>query len=170
VNCDIESSQKHRYHPYSARVLHSSPMASCHRGCVVWPMDHHPHNPLPFHLSDIVTPQCRLPPLEDDDPESHIPDLIFEVVKLSMILRARGLTGLTFRTVLIVKIKRSQHWQQPDEPGRIQDALQRQLNRQTDATFAGTAHNCTGLACHNRTSLEVRKKGGQQWARFASTF
>jgi hypothetical protein len=74
----------------------------------------------------IVTPQRRPP----DDPESHIPDFIIEVAKLS------STAPLTFRTVLIVKVKNSQHWQ--SEYG-IQ-ALQRQLNRQTDAAFAGTAH------------------------------
>ena len=36
-----------RDHPYSARALHCSP--TCHRGRLVWPMDHHPHNPLPFY-------------------------------------------------------------------------------------------------------------------------
>src|ERR1700733_13253861 len=68
----------------------------------------------------IVTPQRRLP-----DPESHIPDFIIEVVKMAT-------APLAFRSVLIVKIKNSQHW----EPGI--PALQRQLNRQTDAAFAAT--------------------------------
>ena len=36
-----------RYHPCSARVLRCSP--TCHLGCLVRPMNHHPHNPLPFH-------------------------------------------------------------------------------------------------------------------------
>jgi hypothetical protein len=44
----------------------------------------------------IVTPQRRPP----DDPESHIPDFIIEVAKLS------STAPLTFRTVLIVKIKK----------------------------------------------------------------
>lgn len=43
----------------------------------------------------IITPQRRLP----DDP--HIPDFVIEVVKLSTL-------PLTFRNVLIVKIKNSQ--------------------------------------------------------------
>lgn len=72
----------------------------------------------------IVTPQRRLP----DDPESHIPDFIIEVVKMAT-------APLTFRSVLIVEIKNSQHW----ESGI--PALQRQLNRQTDAAFAGTAYS-----------------------------
>jgi hypothetical protein len=72
----------------------------------------------------IVTPQRRLP----DDPESHIPDFIIEVVKMST-------APLTFRSVLIAKIKNSQHWEYGIP------ALQRQLNRQTDAAFAGTAHS-----------------------------
>ncbi|KAF8554795.1 hypothetical protein OG21DRAFT_1603252 [Imleria badia] len=71
----------------------------------------------------IVTPQRRLP----NDPESHIPDFVIEVVKLST-------PPITFRTVLIVKIKNSQHWQSGI------GALERQLGRQTDAAFAGTAH------------------------------
>jgi hypothetical protein len=48
----------------------------------------------------LVTPQRRLP----DDPESHIPDFIIEVVKLSS-------PPLTFRSVLIVDIKNAQRWQ-----------------------------------------------------------
>ena len=71
----------------------------------------------------IVTPQ-RHPP---DDSDSHIPDFIIQVVKLST-------APLIFRTVLIVEIKNSQRW----ESGI--PALVRQLNRQTDAAFAGTAH------------------------------
>jgi len=47
----------------------------------------------------IVTPQCRLP----DDPQSHIPDLVIEVVKMAT-------APLIFQTVLIVEIKNSQHW------------------------------------------------------------
>jgi hypothetical protein len=56
----------------------------------------------------------------------HNPDFVIEVVKLS--------APLTFRTVLIVKVKNSQHWQSGIE------TLDRQLNRQTDAAFAGTPH------------------------------
>jgi len=70
----------------------------------------------------LVSPQQRLP----SDDQGHIPDFITEVVKLST-------PPLTFRTVLIVKIKNTQHW-----PSGIQ-ALKRQLGRQTDAAFAGTA-------------------------------
>lgn len=72
----------------------------------------------------IVAPQRRLP----EDPESHIPDFIIEVVKMST-------APLTFRSVLIVKIKNSQHWEYGIP------AFERQLNRQTDAAFAGTAHS-----------------------------
>ena len=72
----------------------------------------------------IVTPQRRPP----DDSDSHIPDFIIEVVKLSTAL------ALIFRTVLIVEIKNSQHW----ESGI--PALVQQLSRQTDAAFAGTVH------------------------------
>ncbi|OBZ67868.1 hypothetical protein A0H81_12277 [Grifola frondosa] len=68
----------------------------------------------------VVTPQHRVP-------ESHTPDLVLEVVKLSF-------SPLSFRTVLIVKIRNTQHW----ESGIV--ALQRQIARQTDAAFAGTAH------------------------------
>ena len=86
-------------------------------------MNHHIHNSLPFYSRVHSHSTTRLP----DDPETHIPDFIIEVVKLS--------TGpLTFRTVLILKIKNSQHWQ-----SRIQ-AIQLQLDRQTDTAFAGTAH------------------------------
>jgi len=74
----------------------------------------------------IVTPQRRL----QDDSESYIPDFIIEVAKLSM-------SPLTSRTVLVVKIQNTQRWQ-PESAGI--EALQRQLNRQTDASFAGTAH------------------------------
>ncbi|KAJ6590376.1 hypothetical protein B0H10DRAFT_1961061 [Mycena sp. CBHHK59/15] len=73
----------------------------------------------------IVTPQQRIP----DDSESHIPDLVIEVVKLTQA------ADVTFRTVLIVKIKNSQHW-----PRGI-PALDRQVSRHTDAAFAGTAHS-----------------------------
>ena len=66
----------------------------------------------------IVTPQRRLL----DDSES--PDLIIEVVKMATV-------PLTFRSVLIVKIKNTQHWKSGIP------ALQRQLNRQTEAAFAG---------------------------------
>ncbi|SJL14563.1 uncharacterized protein ARMOST_18026 [Armillaria ostoyae] len=69
----------------------------------------------------LVTPQRRLP----DDSDSHIPDFVIEVVKLST-------PPLTFRTVLIVKVKNSQHW----EAGI---PAQRQIGRQTDAAFTGTA-------------------------------
>ncbi|KAF8807435.1 hypothetical protein BYT27DRAFT_7097456, partial [Phlegmacium glaucopus] len=72
----------------------------------------------------IVTPQPRLL----DDPESHIPDFIIEVVKMATV-------PLTFRSVLIVKIKNSQNW------GSGIPALQNQLNRRTDAAFAGTAYS-----------------------------
>ncbi|KAJ7791905.1 hypothetical protein B0H14DRAFT_2624558 [Mycena olivaceomarginata] len=50
----------------------------------------------------IVTPQQRIP----DDSESHIPDFVSEVVKMTP---AAGNTDVTFRTVLIVEIKNSQH-------------------------------------------------------------
>lgn len=70
----------------------------------------------------IVTPLQRLA----SDDQSHIPDFIFGVVKLST-------PPLTFRTVLIVKIKNTQHW-----PRGI-PALRCQLGRQTDAAFEGTA-------------------------------
>ena len=72
----------------------------------------------------LVTPQQRLP----NDDQSHIPDFIIEVVKIST-------SPLALRTVLIVEIKNTQHW-----PNRIQ-ALKRQLGRQTDAAFAGTARD-----------------------------
>jgi hypothetical protein len=49
----------------------------------------------------MVSPQRRLP----NDPESHIPDLIIEVVKITLS------TPITFRTVLIVEIKDSELWQ-----------------------------------------------------------
>lgn len=58
----------------------------------------------------IVTPQRRLPPPPDDDAESHIPDLVIEVVTLSLRLSTAAPParpgGLTFRTVLIVKVKK----------------------------------------------------------------
>jgi len=72
----------------------------------------------------LVTPQRRLP----DDTQSDFRDLIIEVVKLSM-------SPLTFRrSVLIVKVRNTQHWQSGI------GGLERQLNRQTDAAFAGMAH------------------------------
>ncbi|PBK66489.1 hypothetical protein ARMSODRAFT_1021295 [Armillaria solidipes] len=67
-----------------------------------------------------------LPNVLPDDSDSHIPDFVIEVVKLST-------PPLTFRTVLIVKVKNSQYW----EAGI--PVLQRQIDRQTDAAFAGTA-------------------------------
>jgi len=60
--------------------------------------------------------------------QSHIPQFIIEVVKLST-----PPLPLTFRTVLIVVIKNMQHW-----PGGV-EALRRQLKRQTDAASTGTA-------------------------------
>jgi hypothetical protein len=72
----------------------------------------------------LVSPQQRLP----SDDQSHIPDFVIEVVKLST-------PPLTLRTVLIVKIMNTQHW-----PSGIQ-ALRRQLGRQTNAAFAGTARD-----------------------------
>lgn len=71
----------------------------------------------------IVTPQRRIP----EDSESHIPDFVIEVVKLTS-------PPITFRTVLIVEVKNSQHW--PGGKAR----LDRQISRQTDVAFAGTAH------------------------------
>jgi len=71
----------------------------------------------------VITPQRRIP----DDSESHIPDFVIKVVKLST-------PPLTFRTVLIVEVKNTQHW--PNGIG----SFERQINRQTDASFAGTAH------------------------------
>ena len=61
-------------------------------------------------------------------PQRRIPDFVIEVVKM-------GAAPLIFRTVLIAKIRNSQHW----EDGV--PALERQLNRQLDAAFAGTAHS-----------------------------
>lgn len=71
----------------------------------------------------IVTPQRRL----TDVDQSHIPDFVIEVLKISS-------PPLTLRTILIVEVKNSQHW----EHGTT--ALYRQIGRQTDAAFAGTAH------------------------------
>jgi len=70
----------------------------------------------------IITPQRRIP----EDSKSHIPDFVIEVVKF---------TGppIQLRTVLIVKVKNSQHW-----PAGV-PSLERQLNRQTDTAFSGTA-------------------------------
>lgn len=75
----------------------------------------------------IVTPQQRIP----DDSESHMPDFVIEVVKVTPPAEN---TDITFRTVLIVSIKNSQHW------GHGLPALERQISRQTDAAFVGTAH------------------------------
>ncbi|KAJ7145623.1 hypothetical protein C8R44DRAFT_972669 [Mycena epipterygia] len=75
----------------------------------------------------IFIPQQRIP-----DSESHIPDFVFEVVKITP---AGATTDVTFRTVLIVKIKNTQHWRNGIP------ALERQMSRQTDAAFAGTAHS-----------------------------
>ncbi|KAF7785101.1 hypothetical protein Agabi119p4_1266 [Agaricus bisporus var. burnettii] len=69
----------------------------------------------------IVTPQRRIP-----DESDHIPDFVVEVVKIVS-------PPMQLRTVLIVKIKNSQHW----EAGI--PALERQILRQTDASFSGTA-------------------------------
>jgi hypothetical protein len=70
----------------------------------------------------IVTPQRRIP----EDSESHIPDFVIEVVRLIS-------SPIQFRTVLIVEVKNSQHW----EAGI--PSLERQIKRQTDAAFSGTA-------------------------------
>lgn len=72
----------------------------------------------------IITPQRRI--IEDNETKPYIPDFIIEVLKLST-------PPLTFRTVLIVKIKNTEHW-----PNGI-PALERQIHRQTDVAFAGTA-------------------------------
>ncbi|KAG8954845.1 hypothetical protein FRC04_010328 [Tulasnella sp. 424] len=76
----------------------------------------------PVTQSYLVTPQRRIP----EGSESHIPDFVIEVVQLTT-------PPVTFRTVLIVKVKNSQHW----TSGIL--ALERQINCQTDAAFAGTA-------------------------------
>jgi len=88
----------------------------------------------------MVTPQRRLRP-PAGDPESHIPDLVIEVDKLSSTSSTGTgtVTGLTFRTVLIAKIRNSQHWQSGLGIGI--ETLERQLDRETDAAFAGTAHS-----------------------------
>jgi hypothetical protein len=72
----------------------------------------------------IITPQRRL----TEDSESHIPDFVIHVVKLTS-------PPVTFRTVLIVKVKNSQHWQSGI------GTLMRQINRQVGTAFAGTAHS-----------------------------
>jgi len=78
----------------------------------------------------LVNPQERLP----IDGQNHIPNfLIIEVIKVSTPpLTGRG---LTYRTVLIVEIKNTQHW-----PSGIQ-TLKRQLGMQADAAFSGTARD-----------------------------
>ena len=68
----------------------------------------------------IITPQRRVP----EDSQSHIPDFVIEVVKLTS-------RPLAFRTVLI---RNSQYW-----PGGIA-SLDNQISRQADAAFAGAAH------------------------------
>ena len=88
----------------------------------------------------LVSPQQRLP----NDDQSHIPDFVIEVVKLST-------HPLTLRTVLIVKIRNTQHW-----PSGIQ-ALRRQLGRQTDVAFAGTTGQGV-LDRRDRAPLAVRRK------------
>ena len=70
----------------------------------------------------LVTPQRRIP----EDSKSHIPDFVLEVVRLTT-------PPVTFRTVLVVKVKNSQHWRSGIP------ALECQINRQTDTAFAGTA-------------------------------
>jgi len=75
----------------------------------------------------LVSPQQRLP----IDGQNHVPDfLIIEVIKVST-----PPPPLTYRTVLIVKIKNTQHW-----PSGIQ-ALKRQLGMQADAAFSETARD-----------------------------
>jgi len=70
----------------------------------------------------LVTPQQRL----HGDVQYRIPGFIIEVIELST-------PPLTFRTVLIVEIKNTQHW-----PSGI-EALKLHLAKQTDAAFSGTA-------------------------------
>ena len=67
----------------------------------------------------VITPQRRI--VEDSQAR-----FLIEVAKIST-------PPLTLRTVLIVEIKNSQHW----ESGR--DTLIRQIGLQADMTFAGTA-------------------------------
>ena len=69
-----------------------------------------------------VTPQRRVA----EDSQVHIPDLLIEVAKISS-------PPLILRTVLIVKVRNSQHW----ESGK--DVLMRRIKLQTDAAFFGTA-------------------------------
>jgi len=70
----------------------------------------------------LVTPQQHV----QAEDQYHISDFIIEVIKLSA-------PPLTFRTVLIVEFKTTQHW-----PSGI-EALKRLLARQTDVAFSGTA-------------------------------
>jgi hypothetical protein len=81
-------------------------------------------NFFPSYRGYIVTPQRRAP--HEVDGQSS--DFIMAVVKLST------RPTVTFRTVLILEIKNTQHW----ESGI--PTLQRQLGLQTDSAFAGTAH------------------------------
>ena len=108
-------------------VLEHYYLPTCHRGYLVWPMDRHPHNPLPDFSGYIVAPQRRV----QEDPESYIPDFIIEVAKMS----TTPPPPLTVRTVLVLQVKNNQRWQKAG-----MEALERQLNRQTDTAFAGTAH------------------------------
>ena len=70
----------------------------------------------------IVAPQRRIP----EDSESHVPNFVLEVVRLTT-------SPIQLRTVLIVKVRNSQHW----EAGI--PSLERQIKRQTGAAFSGTA-------------------------------
>jgi len=76
----------------------------------------------------IVTPK-RSGSLEGD--QSHIPDVVIEVAKLKW-----STPPPIHRTVLIVKIRNSQHWQSELGMQRLQD----QIDRQCDSAFVGTAH------------------------------
>jgi hypothetical protein len=76
----------------------------------------------------VVTPQHRLT-LEDD--QSHIRDFVIEVVKLNL-----SAPPLMFRTVLIVKIRNTQHGHSELGMQRLQDLIERQCY----SAFIGTAH------------------------------
>lgn len=71
----------------------------------------------------LITPRHRIP---DDGGEGRLPDLVLEVVRLTT-------PPFALRTVLIVKVRNSQHWRTGIP------ALERQLTGQIDAAFANTS-------------------------------
>ena len=75
----------------------------------------------------VITPQLGVA----EDLKTHIPDFVTEVAKMSESTPGRS---LVLRTVLVVKIRNTLHW----DSDKGKDSLMRHIRIQTDAAFADT--------------------------------